>query len=102
MTFDRNQAPVMIPAATLPTVLTVVYPRDCCVEYVAFMNRHTADVAVTVQDGNGIKMLSQITMPAGAYSPVDIPEGGLFFSKGISWSAASGALVDGWIRVRPV
>lgn len=99
---NSNGSLFNIPASTLGTVATVVVSRDCRVMYLAFMNRDAGDIAVTVKDGNGITLISAITMPAGALTPIDLPKDGLFFGQGVSWLAATGAKVDGWITARSV
>jgi hypothetical protein len=88
------------PAVTLGTTLAAVTAaRNTVVDYLACANNHTADIAVTVQDGNGKTWLPAVVMPAGQLTVIPIPEGGLTFFGGLLASAATAGKVDCWIRM---
>ena len=102
MPLTHNDQPAQrTKAVTLTDVLAAAATKDCWVEYLAFANTDLDnDIGVTVQDGNGKTLVPGTAMAAGQLTEVPIPEGGVFFSGGLKWKAATAAKIDAWVRLR--
>lgn len=103
MTFG---VPTALPARTLTDTLDPYITQDCMVDAISFMNNHTADLTVTVKDGNGKVFEKALTIPLGTRQQLPLSQAGnplqqgVFFAGGLKISASTTALIDAWISAR--
>jgi hypothetical protein len=82
----------------LTTTFQAALTGSSVVDYLAFVNTTSNDLAVTVQDNAGNVFLPAVTVLAGQLMTVPIPEGGMQF-VGLQVKAAAPGVVC-WMRCR--
>lgn len=87
------------PAFYLATTDTVITGSDVYLAFIAFCNTHSAELTVTLTDGQGIPYFSAKPISAGETLERFFPLPGFFFKDGIKVKASLADKITCWVQV---